>query len=470
MSKTLKIKKGFLIAGTNSGIGKTTVSMGLMKAVSRKYKVSPFKIGPDYIDGKFHEYATGNKSYNLDFFMMGEDGIKESFAEHEKDFSIAEGVMGLYDGIDNGLDNGSSAHVSRILGLPVVLVVDGVGKSTSIGAQIMGYQNFDKRVNIIGVIINRVSSEKTYKILKEAIEKYCSVKCFGYIPNIDDVSIKDRHLGLVQADEIENLNKKIEKLEAEIRKTVDIDLICETAEIKRDKIKKEEIFEKIFDYKKLKEKYSGLKMGIAKDEAFSFYYNDNIEFFEKIGVELEYFSPVKDREIPKNADILYFGGGYPENFCEELSRNISMKNSVKDFYDKNGVIYGECGGFIYLSKKLITLEGKIYDFAGLTDCTVEMTPKLNISRFGYINIEYKNFHGKGHEFHYSKIKDEGTFEKAFKITKPDGRNWECGYVSKNLLCGYPHIHFWGSREIIFDLLDRALEYKNQKNKEHKNNG
>ena len=197
--------KGFLIAGTKSGIGKTTVSMGLMSCFS---DVSPFKIGPDYIDGKFHEYVTGNKSYNLDFFLMGEDGVRESFLKHHKNFSIDEGVMGLYDGLDNSLDNGSSAHISRILNLPVILIVDGTGRSTSIAAEITGYQNFDRRVNIIGVIINRVSSEKTYEILKDAVEKYCKIKCFGYIPKIENISLSSRHLGLVEAYEVYDLKEK----------------------------------------------------------------------------------------------------------------------------------------------------------------------------------------------------------------------------------------------------------------------
>ncbi len=449
--------KGFLIAGTNSGIGKTTVSMGLMKVISESFKVSPFKIGPDYIDGKFHEHVTGNKSYNLDYFLMGEEGIRYSFLKHHKDFSVAEGVMGLYDGIDNSLDNGSSAHISRILNLPVILVVDGIGKSTSIAAQIMGYQNFDRRVNIIGVIINKVSSEKTYRIFKEAVEKYCNIKCFGYIPKIEDISLSSRHLGLFQAEEITDLQEKAAKLGKEIRKTVDTDMICSMAEVQNS-----------FEYKdilsSLKDKYKGLKIGIAKDRAFSFYYNDNIEFFENMGIEIEYFSPLKDREIPKNIHMLYFGGGYPENYAEELSRNISMKNSVEDFYNNNGVIYGECGGLIYLSKSLFTLDGKEHDFVNLTGVGTEMTNRLNIGRFGYINIEYKNnLHGRGHEFHYSKIKTEGNVSKTFKIEKPNGKTWECGYSSKNLLCGYPHIHFFQSQDIIFDLMDRALKYKEHNN-------
>ena len=445
--------KGFLIAGTKSGIGKTTVSMGLMSCFS---DVSPFKVGPDYIDGKFHEYVTGNKSYNLDFFLMGEDGVRESFLKHHKNFSIAEGVMGLYDGIDNSLDNGSSAHISRILNLPVILIVDGTGRSTSIAAEIMGYQNFDKRVNIIGVIINKISSEKTYEILKEAVEKYCKIKCFGYIPKIENISLSSRHLGLVEAYEVQDLKEKIEVLKKEFQKTIDIKAIYETAEINLS-YKLKNIFS---DFK---DRYKNIKIGIAKDSAFSFYYNDNIEFLENLGAEIKYFSPLKDEKIPDDVDMLYFGGGYPENYAVELENNISMINSIRDFYNKNGVIYGECGGFIYLSKKLITLDGKKYNFANLTENIIEMKNRLDIGRFGYINIRYgENLCGKGHEFHYSKIKEEGKEKKEFKIEKPNGRKWECGYSSKNLLCGYPHIHFFKSSDIIFDLLNRAEKSKEQK--------
>lgn len=445
--------KGFLIAGTKSGIGKTTVSMGLMSCFS---DVSPFKVGPDYIDGKFHEYVTGNKSYNLDFFLMGEDGVRESFLKHHKNFSIAEGVMGLYDGIDNSLDNGSSAHISRILNLPVILIVDGTGRSTSIAAEITGYQNFDKRVNIIGVIINKISSEKTYEILKNAIEKYCKIKCFGYIPKIENISLSSRHLGLVEAYEVQDLKEKIEVLKKEFQKTIDIKAIYETVEI-NPHYKLKNIFS---DFK---DRYKNIKIGIAKDNAFSFYYNDNIEFLENLGAEIKYFSPLKDEKIPDDVDMLYFGGGYPENYAAELENNISMINSIRDFYNKNGVIYGECGGFIYLSKKLIILDGKEYNFVNLTENIIEMKNRLDIGRFGYINIRYgENLCGKGHEFHYSKIKEEGKEKKEFKIEKPNGRKWECGYSLKNLLCGYPHIHFFKSSDIIFDLLNRAEKSKEQK--------
>lgn len=445
--------KGFLIAGTNSGIGKTTVSMGLMSCFEN---ASPFKVGPDYIDGKFHEFVTGNKSYNLDYFLMEEEGVKESFLKHTESFAIIEGVMGFYDGIDNSLDNGSSAHIARILNLPVILVVDAKGKSTSIAAQVMGYQNFDKRVNIIGVIINKVSSEKTYEILKEAIEKYCNIKCFGYISNINEISVSSRHLGLTQAEEILNLKEKIKILKESIKKTVNLEEIYKSVEFNLN-YKLKNIF------LSLKDKYKNLKIGIAKDNAFSFYYNDNIEFLENMGIEIEYFSPINDKKIPQDIDMLYFGGGYPENYAEELSKNIDMLNSIREFYNKGGVIYGECGGFIYLSKKLVTLDGKEFTFVNLNENIIEMKNKLDISRFGYIKIKYKeNLFGKGHEFHYSKIRSEGNDKKEFQIEKPNGKKWECGFSSKNLLCGYPHIHFFTSQNIIFDLLERALKNKERK--------
>ena len=364
--------------------------------------------------------------------------------------------MGLYDGLDNSLDNGSSAHISRILNLPVILIVDGAGRSTSIAAEITGYQNFDRRVNIIGVIINKVSSEKTYEILKEAVEKYCKIKCFGYIPKIENISLSSRHLGLVEAYEVYDLKEKIEVLKNEFQKTIDLKAIYETAEINP-------CYELKNIFSDFKDRYKNVKIGIAKDSAFSFYYNDNIEFLENLGAEIKYFSPLRDEKIPDDVDMLYFGGGYPENYAVELEKNISMINSIRDFYNKNGVIYGECGGFIYLSKKLITLDGREHNFVNLTENIIEMRNRLDIGRFGYINIKYReNFCGKGHEFHYSKIKEEGKEKKEFKIEKPNGRKWECGYSSKNLLCGYPHIHFFKSSDIIFDLLNRAEKNKEQK--------
>ena len=435
--------KAFMLAGISSGIGKTTVSMGLMSLFDN---VSPFKTGPDYIDPGFHQFVTGNRSYNLDLFMMGEKGVKYSFYSHQKDISIIEGVMGLYDGVDNTLDNNSSAHLSRVLGVPVILVVDGIGKSTSIAAQVLGYQMLDKRVNIAGVIINKVSSEKTYAIFKEAIEKYTDVKCLGYVPKDDSLHIGSRQLGLLQAEEIGDLKSKIDRLKETLYKTLDVEGILEIA----SQVEMKEVKNPFEDKKDM---YKGMKMGIAKDSAFSFYYNDNIELFNHLGIETIFFSPVKDKKIPENLDILYFGGGYPESFGKEISENQEMLNSIREFAENGGKIFGECGGFMFLSKEIEMLDGTIYPMCNLVGCSVKMGNRLDISRFGYINIlKDGKVVARGHEFHYSKIKEVLEEQRGYLAKKPNGKNWKCIFENKNVKAGYPHIHFFTGFELLKDIL------------------
>lgn len=439
--------KAFMLAGVSSGIGKTTISMALMSAFNN---VSPFKVGPDYIDPSFHEFITGNKSYNLDIFMMGKAGVKYSFYKHHKNISIIEGVMGLYDGMDNSLNNNSSAHLARFLGVPVILVVDGIGKSTSIAAQVLGYKMLDPRVNIAGVIINKVSSEKTYVILKEAIEKYVDVKCLGYIEKNDKLSISSRHLGLLQANEVEDLKEKLYILRNHVLKNIDLKEIekIATEQTRVFNENKDEIEAPLY-ISYLKNKYAGKTIAIAQDSAFSFYYNDNIEFLEYIGFKIRYFSPIKDTKVPE-CDVIYLGGGYPENFAEELSNNKEMINSIKKNYEQGKNILAECGGFMYLSKGIEQTDGKIFQMCGLVPCVVNMTNKLDISRFGYILIDNKDDIevARGHEFHYSKLKTVLEDTRNFKAVKKDGRSWKCIFNDKNMYAGYPHIHFFRSYKFI----------------------
>ena len=439
--------KAFMLAGVSSGIGKTTISMALMSAFAN---VSPFKVGPDYIDPGFHEFITGNKSYNLDLYMMGEQGVRYSFYRHHKEISIVEGVMGLYDGIDNSLDNNSSAHIARFLGIPVILVVDGIGKSTSIAAQILGYKMLDPRVNIAGVIINKVSSEKTYTIFKEAIEKYTSVKCLGFIEKNENLNISSRHLGLLQADEVEDLRDKLLILKNLVLKNIDLEAIEKIAseETRTMNVNKDEI-EYPFYLSFLKDKHKRKIIAIARDKAFSFYYNDNIEFLEYMGFRMTYFSPIKDKKVPE-CDAIYLGGGYPENFAEELSNNKEMIESIRENYEQGKNILAECGGFMYLSHAIEQRDGNLFQMCGLVPCTVVMNNRLDISRFGYISIRDKNDIevAKGHEFHYSKLKAVLEDTRKFKAVKKDGRTWECIFNEKNLYAGYPHIHFFGSYKFI----------------------
>lgn len=435
--------KGFMIAGVSSGIGKTTVSMGLMSLFKN---VSPFKVGPDYIDPGFHQFVTGNKSYNLDIFMMGEEGVRYSFNKHHKDISIVEGVMGLYDGLDHSLDNNSSAHIARVLGLPVILIVNGGGKSTSIAAEILGYKMLDSRVNIAGVIINK-TSEAMFKHYKEAIEKYTGVECIGYLPKDESLVVSSRHLGLLQAEEIDDLKEKSKHLKEILQKTIDVERLLEIAELgEREDIKN--------PFENLKDKYKGMKIGVAKDKAFSFYYNDNLELMEELGMELNFFSPINDKKIP-DVDLVYFGGGYPENYAKELSNNNEMLESIRAYYQNAGRIYAECGGFMYLSSGIKLLDGNYFSMCDIVKCSVEMKDRLDISRFGYISLfEGEKEIGRGHEFHYSKIFEITNDSRKYQAVKPNGKEWACVFKEKNCRAGYPHIHFFKSLNYLEKLIQK----------------
>ncbi len=449
--------KKILISGAMSGSGKTTVSSILMSAFEN---VAPFKVGPDYIDPGYHELFTGNKSHNLDAFMFDEDTLKHIFKTGVKgrNIAIVEGVMGLYDGIGHEKDNFSTAHVSRILDIPVILVVNAKGISTSIAAEVLGFKLFDKNVKIKGIILNNVSSEKLYLNLKEAVERFTEIECLGYLPKNDKLSVESRHLGLKQAFELKDSEELREKkiLFKEIAENyLNLKRIYEIAE-------EFEINDGMDEFKpieNLKNKYKGKKVGVARDGAFSFYYEANLDLMRFSGLEIVEFSPVRDRKLPDNLDLIYFGGGYPELYYKELSENVSMKESIRQAYENGVKIYGECGGFIYLTKRLNLIDGNYGDFCGIIDVEISMRNKLNIGRFGYINIETgEGIKTKGHEFHYSEISTDNENKKDnthfYKIKKNDGRNWTCGYKKKSLLAGYPHISFYSNIEFFKYLLEK----------------
>lgn len=439
-----------LIAGTMSGSGKTTVSSILMSAFEN---TAPFKVGPDYIDPSYHAIFTGNKSYNLDAFMYNEETLKFIFSSNSngKNISIIEGVMGLYDGLGHSKENFSTAHISKMLNVPVILVVNAKGISTSIAAEILGFKLFDEEVNIAGVILNNVSSEKLYLNLKEAVEMYTGIECLGYLPKSDEIGIESRHLGLKQAFEIEGIKEKKEVLKKIAEKYLDLEKIYKIS-YSDEEISAEN------PALKLKDKLKGKKIAIAKDSAFSFYYESNLDLIRYSGLEIEEFSPVNDEKVP-DADFIYMGGGYPELYSKELSENKSMKESILKACENNIPIYAECGGFIYLTKGLETLDKKFFEFCGTFDIKISMRERLNIGRFGYINIDAKEgISTKGHEFHYSEISENNEKETQYKIKKDNGRSWECGYRKKNTLAGYPHIGFYSNLkffEFLFGILESS---------------
>jgi cobyrinic acid a,c-diamide synthase len=441
-------KKGVLIAGTHSGVGKTTVTLAILEAlVQRGVKVQSFKVGPDYLDPAFHEMATGRPSRNLDGWMMGKPAVLKSFslASGDADFSVIEGVMGLYDGLRGRSEEGSSAQVAKWLSLPVLLVLDAKGLARTAGALVLGLQQFDPQVKIEGVIFNRIGSPNHLEILKESVEATCKIKVLGGIPADSSISIPERHLGLVQARECftSSMSSKLAEL---AEKHLDLDHLLEMGTLSDS-----DPFPFELNRAKVKPK---CKIAVARDEAFNFYYQDNLDLLENAGAKLVFFSPLHDPLIPE-ADSLYFGGGYPELHVLPLSQNSSMLASVQGFAKRGGPIYGECGGLMFLSRSIETVDEKLFPMAGLLPGRVKMGRKLKALGYREVvsladNLLFqKGERAKGHEYHYSEwVEDsDGGSPKEWPLAYHLFRGGEAaelkeeGFAKGSILASYIHLHF-----------------------------
>jgi len=434
--------KSIVISSNESGGGKTTVTLGLLKVLKDMgYKVQSYKVGPDYIDPDFHEYITKVPARNLDLYLMGEAGVKASFSRGIGDVGIVEGVMGLYDGKGISTEY-STAYVAKVLKLPIILVLSPKGKSTTICAEINGIRDFEN-ANIKGIILNNIS-ESYYKLLKIEIEMYCKVEVLGYVPKCEELVLKSRHLGLVQSSEIEELDKKINLCAKLIRENINVKkllklLVC-TEKYKDD-----------FHLQNKK-----IKIAVAYDKAFNFYYRENLELLEELG-HVTYFSPLKDRSLSSDFNFIYLGGGYPEVFIEELSKNKTMLMSIKNALENGTRCYAECGGLMYLTE---SIDGM--DTVGFFKGSSYMTKMLQ--NFGYAQIQIANennifekkFNINCHEFHKSKVNlQEQTIYRVVKDNY-DGtkKYWSCGYVKKNTIAAYAHVHFFGNMNMILDLIGK----------------
>lgn len=459
-----------MIAGTSSGVGKTTISLGIMRALSnRGLKVQPYKVGPDYIDPSYHTFITGRYSRNLDPYMLDEEKIKYivKSVSDDADISVVEGVMGLYDGFGTDIDNCSSSSVSKMIKTPVVLVINGKAMAASAAAMVKGYMDIDKNVDIKAVIANNVRTESHYSIIKKSVEKYCDVEVIGYFPPNSDFSLESRHLGLVPMAEMDNLSEKFAKLGEEIEKYIDIDRLIEISSA--DDIENEFDIDNELEKRGLYEKSKGLKAAVAMDRGCNFYYRENLEIFEKLGIEVEYFSPLEDKCVP-DADFIYIGGGFPEIFSEELEKNSGMRKSIYDAHINGTPIYAECGGLMYLGKTITDSEGNTRDMVGILNGISEMTSRLK--RFGYCIGEAKedtllSKKGdtiKGHEFHHSIFcGDEKCVYTMRKIRDNEVVDeWEGGYSKGNTLATYLHTHFYNNLDCIKNLIEKAVEVKNSR--------
>ncbi|MCT4543086.1 MAG: cobyrinate a,c-diamide synthase [Vallitalea sp.] len=438
MIENTKKKPRLIISAANSGTGKTTITIALMDALRKKgITVQPYKVGPDYIDPKFHEAVTGRSSVNLDGWLLEESNNKYLFNKNNKDadISIIEGVMGLYDGYDKEPMIGSTAQISKMLKTPIILVMNAKGMSTSAAAVVYGMKNFGD-VLIKGIIINCPASIRHYEILKETIEKHTNVQVLGYLPRLDEVQFESRHLGLIQSEEIKNLNNKIDKLSSVFLETVDINKLIEIAN-DVEALNSETI-------KDINDTYN-VDIAVARDKAFSFHYRENIEILKELGAKIHYFSPIKDESLPSKCDGIYLVGGYPEVFAKELSDNYSLMKQIKEKADEGLPIYAECGGYMYLHETITTLTNETYKMAGVFSGGAYM--KKRLQNFGYATIKADKdslLFNKGdivkiHEFHRSVVDRED--EQPHVVVSKKEKKWYCGKAYKNVYGMYPHIYF-----------------------------
>jgi cobyrinic acid a,c-diamide synthase len=418
-----------VIAGTHSGCGKTTIASGIMAALTaRGLKVQPFKVGPDFIDPSHHTRICGRISRNLDPFMMGEDGCIDTFihATMGADIAVIEGVMGIYDGVD-GSDLASTAHVARIVEAPVVLVVDAKGMSRSVHALIDGYRRYDPTLVFSGVIFNRIGSSR-HRMMIEACLK---VPAFGFIPRTDDLAVGSRHLGLKMAHEAGSM-REFGRI---IEESCNVDALVAAARLAPS-------LEKIIRAGKCNQKRRGT-IGVALDEAFCFYYQDNLDLLSRTGAKLVFFSPLHDR-LP-DVDAVYLGGGYPELYLTDLESSpctIDLNHAA----EQNMPLYAECGGLMYLTKEIYN--NKTYRMCGVLPSTAEMTPR--IQALGYVKgtssgeVPYmpSSIGITGHEFHYSRLDPDADARYAICLSRGKGIiPGKDGLVSLNTLGCYTHAYF-----------------------------
>jgi len=392
----------FVIAGTHSGVGKTTVALGIMAALQRRgLRVQPFKIGPDFIDPGLHTKVCGLPSHNLDGWMLSRDYNRRSFRKNvrDKDVAVVEGMMGLYDGRSGATEQGSTAQVAKHLGLPVILVVDASAMARSAAAMILGYRLFDRKTNVIGVIFNRVAGAGHLDYLREAMASLPGLQCFGGMTMDERIKIPERHLGLTVAQEGFLDKRFANQLGRLVEDHLDLDGLLGSTRTKIAARAEAETTEPAADK---------VPIAVAMDQAFCFYYPDNLELLEASGAKLKLFSPLADRALPPGAKGIYLGGGYPELYAKELSRNRPMRTAIKAFIEAGGPVYAECGGLMYLTAALTDCAKKEYPMVGAYPFKTRMLPRLRALGYREVMSMKKRFIGRGakirgHEFHYSEI-------------------------------------------------------------------
>lgn len=435
-----------VVAGTHSGVGKTTVATALMAALARRgLAVQPFKVGPDFIDPGFHEAACGRTGRNLDGWMLSREANLAVFARAAgsnapsargqagtptPQIAVVEGVMGLFDGRDGVSEEGSTAEMAKWLGAPVVLVVDASAMARSAAAVVHGFASFDGDLDVAGVLFNRVAGSGHAGLLREA----CPGRALGFLPENADIAVGSRHLGLRLASEAIDA-RRLDEMAAWIEAHADLDGLLRVARERSRGIEAAAAAPV--------RRETRARIGVARDEAFCFYYRDNLDLLEACGAELVEFSPIRDRRLPADLSGIYLGGGYPELHAARLAENRGMLDGIRGFAAGGGAVYAECGGFMYLTEAIVDLEGREHAMAGIFPTRARMQPRL--AALGYVEGEGGL---RGHEFRYSEID-----AMPARVRRTGVRGYRVGGV----IGSYVHLHFLSRPEFAEEFVVRCAE-------------
>lgn len=450
-----------MIVAPKSGSGKTTITCAILQTLKDMGKqVVSYKCGPDYIDSMFHQRVIGIPSKNLDTFFTGENDTRKLLLKNRtgEEIAVIEGVMGLYDGLGGVREEGSSYHLAKVTKTPIILVVDAKGMGRSVIPLIAGFLAYDTEHLIRGVILNRMS-KSYYEIIKPLIEAELQIRVLGYLAERQQLQIQSRHLGLHLPGEIKEIQRQLEVAAEELQKSVSIETIiqiaasAETIEIEKITETTEKITSTELITKPL--------IAVARDEAFCFYYEDNLLLLKEYGADIAYFSPLHDKELPEGSSGLLLGGGYPELYAKELEENTAMRKEIKAAVESGMPVVAECGGFLYLHKEIRDRDGHPYQMAGVLPAACQDTKKL--VRFGYIELEEKENHFlevgtriKGHEFHYFDSEKNG--EDCMAVKPITGRTYPCVIEKENVWMGFPHLYYPSNPSFADHFVKKAEQY------------
>ncbi|MBI4589658.1 MAG: cobyrinate a,c-diamide synthase [Candidatus Rokubacteria bacterium] len=453
--------RALVVAGVSSGVGKTTVTLGLVEALRRRgRRVQAFKVGPDFIDPGFHALVTGRPSYNLDGWMCSRESVVATVATHAAaaDVAVIEGVMGCFDGLDAKSEEGSTAQVAKWLGAPVVLVVDAGAMARSAGAVVLGFERFDPDLDVAAVIFNRVAGETHFGWLRESLEGACRSIPLGFVPARDSLALPERHLGLVTAAETGLAQEFLDGLASAVEQSVDLDRLLALATSRVEAVPPAAAERRLPSPARPR-----ARIGVARDPAFQFYYPANFDLLCAAGAELVSWSPLRDAEVPE-VDGLYLGGGYPELYAKALAANEAVRWAVREFADSGRPVYAECGGLMYLAEALEDEAGTLHPMVGLLPTIVRMTPKRLTLDYAEVEVIRETPLApagtivRGHEFHASRIEEvPASVPRAYSVRMRRGQAPQAeGYLIGNALMSYIHLHF-GANPRVAEHLVRSCQ-------------